>query len=378
MCPLKVIPRIFVFDEEELPAELRSQRVLNRTRIPEISNYLSENPRSYIFSSITASIDGEAHFEPFSEAGPASNAGKLLIPMDAKFLINDGQHRRAAIGEALKSTPELGDESLSIVLFRDAGLKRSQQMFADLNRHSIRPTTSIGILYDRRDPLSQLSRFGCWVCTVVEQDHSMESMIDNGEDWMQPLLDFRDEISSHQDPKKKRQVREFKRRNGRVTRKKEDGTLIPGPYKLDIRRKLLRQLLEAQESVRRDGPDPKATLISEDELREIRRFWLTEKQDWEDTLPKIYEEVTGKCLECVSDDVGNFTIKDKELLKEVASKHDIDPDLIAKLLDVERELHGMSRRAGIFGRIHSIFQEDWLTEEEQQGLYEPEEDEVNV
>lgn len=234
------------------------------------------------------------------------------------------------------------------------------------------------LVVDTSTPSCGNSRFGCWVCTVVEQDHSMESMIDNGEDWMQPLLDFRDEISSHQDPKKKRQVREFKRRNGRVTRKKEDGTLIPGPYKLDIRRKLLRQLLEAQESVRRDGPDPKATLISEDELREIRRFWLTEKQDWEDTLPKIYEEVTGKCLECVSDDVGNFTIKDKELLKEVASKHDIDPDLIAKLLDVERELHGMSRRAGIFGRIHSIFQEDWLTEEEQQGLYEPEEDEVNV
>lgn len=172
MCPLKVIPRIFVFDEEELPAELRSQRVLNRTRIPEISNYLSENPRSYIFSSITASIDGEAHFEPFSEAGPASNAGKLLIPMDAKFLINDGQHRRAAIGEALKSTPELGDESLSIVLFRDAGLKRSQQMFADLNRHSIRPTTSIGILYDKRDPLSQLT------CKLVEEVSIFKNMVE--------------------------------------------------------------------------------------------------------------------------------------------------------------------------------------------------------
>jgi DNA sulfur modification protein DndB len=78
--------------------------------------------------------------------------------MTARFLINDGQHRRAAIEEALKRRPELGDETISVVFFVDAGLKRSQQMFADLNRHAIRPTKSIGILYDHRDPLSQLAR----------------------------------------------------------------------------------------------------------------------------------------------------------------------------------------------------------------------------
>ena len=83
--------------------------------------------------------------------------------MTSRFLINDGQHRQAAIEEALKQCPELGDETLSVVFFVDAGLKRSQQMFADLNRHAIRPTQSIGILYDHRDPLSQLAR------TLVEE-----------------------------------------------------------------------------------------------------------------------------------------------------------------------------------------------------------------
>tara|TARA_R110002096_G_scaffold196476_2_gene379376 strand:- start:77 stop:1180 length:1104 start_codon:yes stop_codon:yes gene_type:complete len=157
MCPLKVVPKIFLFDEEELSPELRAQRTLNKTRIPEMAAYIAENPTTYIFSSITASVDAGVEFEPFSEAGPASNAGRLLIPMTARFLINDGQHRRAAIEEALKERPELGDESLSVVFFIDGGLKRSQQMFADLNRHAIRPTKSIGILYDRRDPLSQLA-----------------------------------------------------------------------------------------------------------------------------------------------------------------------------------------------------------------------------
>lgn len=157
MCPLKVIPKVFLFDEEELSPELRAQRTLNKTRIPEIASYIVQNPDSYIFSSITASVDADVQFEPFSEAGPASNSGRLLIPMSARFLINDGQHRRAAIEEALRERPELGDEVISVVFFIDGGLKRSQQMFADLNRHAIRPTKSLGILYDRRDPLSQLA-----------------------------------------------------------------------------------------------------------------------------------------------------------------------------------------------------------------------------
>lgn len=158
MCPLRVIPKIFLFDEEELTPSLRAQRTLNRTRIPEIASYLVENPRSYIFSSVTASIDGNVKFEPFAKDGVGQNVGSLMIPMTSRFLINDGQHRRAAVEEAIKERPELGEEMLSVVFFVDAGLKRSQQMFADLNRHAIRPTQSLGILYDHRDQLSQLAR----------------------------------------------------------------------------------------------------------------------------------------------------------------------------------------------------------------------------
>ena len=130
MCPLKLVKKIFLFDEEELAPHLRAQRVLNRSRVPEISRYLIENPREYVLSSLTASIDGEAHFEPLSQASP--DVGHLIIPMNAKFLLNDGQHRRAAIENAVKACPELGEETVSVVLFIDAGLQRSQQMFADL------------------------------------------------------------------------------------------------------------------------------------------------------------------------------------------------------------------------------------------------------
>lgn len=156
MCPLKLIPKIFLFDEDEIPPELRAQRVLNRARIPEIARYLVENPTEYVFSAITASVDGHIAFEPFG--GDGAQIGRLRIPMTARFIINDGQHRRAGIEEALKGRPEVGDETIAVVLFTDDGLRRSQQMFADLNTHAVRPTKSLGILYDLRDPLSHLAR----------------------------------------------------------------------------------------------------------------------------------------------------------------------------------------------------------------------------
>ena len=156
MCPLKLIPKIFLFDEDELPAELRAQRSLNRARVPEIARYLVSNPKEYVFSSLTASVDGSARFESWDNSNSA--IGRLNVPMSGRIIINDGQHRRAANEEALKDRPELADETISVVFFIDEGLKRSQQMFADLNKHAIRPTKSLGILYDLRDPLSQMSR----------------------------------------------------------------------------------------------------------------------------------------------------------------------------------------------------------------------------
>ncbi len=158
MCPLRLIPKIFLFDEEEIPAEFRAQRILNRSRIPTLTNYILENPNDYVFSSITASIDGEIFFEPMGPTSSIQDLGLLKISMDSKFLINDGQHRRAAIEDALKVSPELGEETISVVFFHDSGLSRSQQMFSDLNLHSVNTTSSIGILYDHRDPLAIITK----------------------------------------------------------------------------------------------------------------------------------------------------------------------------------------------------------------------------
>lgn len=154
MCPVRLIPKLFSFDDEEIPAELRSQRVLNKQRVPEIARYIIDNPKDYVFSAITVSVNATVAFE----AVAGEDIGQLKIPMDARFVINDGQHRRAAFEQALKENPELGDETIAVVFFLDLGLKRSQQMFTDLNRYAARPDASLNILYDSRDKKAILSK----------------------------------------------------------------------------------------------------------------------------------------------------------------------------------------------------------------------------
>ena len=159
MCPMRLVPKLFVFDEEVVPAELRAQRRLNESRIPDIANYLVENPDSYTLSAITASVDGPVIFEPYADTGPAMNLGLLSIEMDTRILVNDGQHRRKAIESAVKEAHELGHDHIPVLFFVDEGLKRSQQMFADLNKHAVRPSDSLSTLYDQRDAQSKLARY---------------------------------------------------------------------------------------------------------------------------------------------------------------------------------------------------------------------------
>ena len=158
MCPLRLVPKVFLFNETELVPGLRAQRVLNRARLPELTNYILANRKSYCFSALTASLDGAVRFEPLSNGAEPSRIGTLHVPMDTQFLINDGQHRRAAIENALREDPDLADDSIAIVFFLDRGLERSQQMFADLNRHAVRPSKSLGVLYDHRDEKAYLVR----------------------------------------------------------------------------------------------------------------------------------------------------------------------------------------------------------------------------
>lgn len=168
MCPLKLIPKIFLFDEDELSPELRAQRTLNRSRVPEIARYILGNRDDYIFSAITASIDGKTIFESIERADIGERLGLLRVDMNARFIINDGQHRRAAIEMALREDPTIGDETIAVVFFIDQGLSRSQQMFADLNRHAVRPAKSLGLLYDHRNETAKIGKLTALTCPSLK------------------------------------------------------------------------------------------------------------------------------------------------------------------------------------------------------------------
>jgi DNA sulfur modification protein DndB len=169
--PLSMISRVLSFDDSDLPPEMRAQRILNSQRVPEMVDYIITNRNDYVFSALTASVDADVVFDVL-EGVRNDSLGTLRIPMEARFVVNDGQHRRAAIKEALEQDPSLRHETVAMVLFLDRGLERSQQMFADLNRHAVRPSSSIGILYDHRDPLAAVTRSFIsrlvWLSDVVE------------------------------------------------------------------------------------------------------------------------------------------------------------------------------------------------------------------
>jgi len=97
MCPLKIIPKLFIFNDFDIPPELRAQRILRDSRIPILKNYILNNPEDYTFSSLTASVDGIMKFTPAASLGENGKLGRLYISMDSRLLINDGQHRRNRI-----------------------------------------------------------------------------------------------------------------------------------------------------------------------------------------------------------------------------------------------------------------------------------------
>ena len=216
------------------------------------------------------------------------------------------------------------------------------------------------LVVDTTTPSCGNSRFGCWVCTVVERDRSMEAMIDSGEDWLEPLLEFRDLLAETQAPDKKKLYRDFRRRSGQVAFIKDTDTPVPGPYTLDFCKTLLRRLLETQIRVQREAPPGDETLLVHDaELHEIRRIWRAERGDWADSVPQIVREVLGRDLNWIAEDAVTFTADDGQLLESICADHEVPTELVIKLLDVERAAHGLKRRHAVHTRIEDLFRQEW-------------------
>lgn len=227
------------------------------------------------------------------------------------------------------------------------------------------------MVIDETTPSCGNSRFGCWTCTVVTRDRAMESLIQNGEQWMTPLLKYRNILSRSTSPKLKKKYRNHIRRDGRLAFKtlKEDKERVltddytTGPYKLKYRQHAMRLLLNIQKQFNDQGRD--VELITVDELHAVRHEWLNDpnEPDWDDTLPGIVFDALDIKLDWTIDDSNQFSLTEGQLLNDIAPKHGVSPQMVKKLIDVETQMSGLARRTGIFNRIGRLIQQDWESAE---------------
>ena len=212
------------------------------------------------------------------------------------------------------------------------------------------------LVVDTTTPSCGNSRFGCWVCTVVTRDKSMEAMVDSGQWWMESLLQLRDELAETHQPAIRDKVRSIRKLDGRILIKSQRDEASPGPYTFEYCKHLLERVLRTQAAL---PPEAKTfELISDAELLEIRRIWRNDRHDWEDSAPRIYEKCTENKWFSVSDATRDNE-EDARITDSAADDHGIPPMLLRKLIDAERRAYGLRRRSDIYRQLNQILDHDW-------------------
>ena len=233
------------------------------------------------------------------------------------------------------------------------------------------------LVVDTSTPSCGDSRFGCWVCTLVDKDKSMSAMVQNDEEkeWMYPLLAFRNKYldfrppDGRRDEQTDRERRDFRRMNGSITI--YNGRSVHGPYTQAAREEILFQLLKTQDEVRKLGRESglhhaeAMELITLHELEEIRRVWVVEKHEIEDSLPSIFERATGRQYPGKTlDENLMFGREEMAILQDVCGGDRVHYELTRELLDVERRFRTMSRRAGLFNALDEAIKRGFFDNED--------------
>ena len=224
------------------------------------------------------------------------------------------------------------------------------------------------LMVEKNLPSCGKSRFGCWVCTMVEKDKSMEAMIANDEEkaWMIQLLDFRNEFGNEDGD---RERRSFRRMNGKIQGSYHQ--LYHGPYKKAVREHWLERLLEIQKNIQLNGPEEfrDFEIITLPEMRNIRRIWVFDKHEFDDSVPTIYERAIGKAFddpEWMNSE--SFGAQEWDILKEVCKESAPDEELAFELMyslvDIENRASSMNERKGILDSLEDSIKSNYYQNEE--------------
>jgi DNA sulfur modification protein DndC len=224
------------------------------------------------------------------------------------------------------------------------------------------------LVVDDSTPSCGDSRFGCWVCTLVEKDKSMTAMIQNDseKEWMAPLLELRNSLDHRNEEGSDHHLRDFRRMSGAV-QVMSGGDPVPGPYTQKSREEWLRKLLGAQTWIRKNGPaDVRSIeLITLEELQEIRRIWVVDKHELEDLLPRIYHETTGEPYpgRPLDDNMvlDSFDMSD---LQEICGEDRLHYEMTRELLGVQRQQRSTGRRSKVFEQLEKTFRRNFYDSRE--------------
>lgn len=248
------------------------------------------------------------------------------------------------------------------------------------------------------------SRFGCWTCTVVNEDKALSGFINSGVEWLTPLYEFRNYLVNIREDRSKRQkhrmngevylttnlggvneedirankyksikkseIKQFIEDNNinlatieqlDVFVEDEDGKFKRfgvGPFTLNAREEILRELLRTQKKVR-ELYDPNIELITFEELKEIRKYWHNDLQ-WEDRLPQIVEEETGEIYDWHKDDRPVFKEDQITDLETLCQEEGVNLNLLKKLIAVEKDYSGVKVRRGLIQAFDKTLNQDFL------------------
>lgn len=193
------------------------------------------------------------------------------------------------------------------------------------------------------------SRFGCWVCTVVKEDKSLNGFIKSGHRELIPLAEFRTWIMSIRD---KHEYREKKRRNGSIYETKT-GEMGYGPFTWEARQLILEKLIETQNKLGYE-------LITIDELKAIDEIWDDELDLSRRTLVELYEKLTGERLPWYQYKEPLINKETVDELEKMAKENDVPFDLVRNIVLSVYHNKNYSNQRIMKEAVERLLNQQWL------------------
>ena len=227
------------------------------------------------------------------------------------------------------------DNKYLFSLYQGEDLREEQSVVGEIDKDKI--------------PITGNSRFGCWCCTMVKEDKSLQNFIDHGATKLIPLRKFRKWLV---DLRATPEARDWRRRNGTVYFN-DQGEFGRGPFTLETRKEILRRLLRLED-------ETGFQLITEAELRMIDQLWEREGDLTRRALVDVYYEVRGKRLPWDQFKQAKYDQETVETIRTLCQKYHVPFELISKLLIAVDNTKFYTRSAVSAREVEKIMGQNWL------------------